>query len=810
MSGLWIVRSAIVAGMLGVTGCGDRDPVSSTPGTPASGATGKLTVSGTRAGGHRPNRPPVANAGTHQSVRPGTTVILDATGSRDADGDALTYQWTAPSGVTLSDATAARPTFTAAAPGTYRFGLVVSDRRATSLADAVVVTVASANRAPVADAGPDQTVEVGAAVTLDGTGSSDADGDPLTYQWTAQEGVTLSDATVASPTFTAPGAGTFVFSLVVSDGEVRSAADEVVVTVSGGGVPARTLTTELPGGATMDFVWIEPGTFVMGDAELGNTPHQVTLTRGFWLGEYEVTQGQWEAVMGTTPWLGESHVQWNAQCPAVNMSWYDVQSLVHRLNQAEGDSVYRLPTEGEWEYACRAGTTTRWSFGDDESRLGDYAWYYNNAWRQQYAHVVGTKQANPWGLFDMHGNASEWVQDWYGSYPNAAQTDPGGPGGGSGRVRRGGDFLTLAQGTLSAFRYNFWPDTPTGYLGCRLVRMETPLPLAPPTGPPTSHAGPDQGVEVGATVTLDGSASSDPDGDVLSYKWTAPEGITLSDPTVPSPTFAAPAAGTFVFSLVVSDGRASSAADEVVVTVFEAAASVQTLTADLPGGATMEFVWIEPGTFMMGDAELGLAPHQVTLTQGYWLGRCEVTQGQWEAAMGTTPWSGHRYVQSDPQCPAVYISWYDVKALVDRLNQAEGDSVYRLPTEAEWEYACRAGTTSRWSCGDDESRLRDYAWYNENAWTAGQPYAHAVGTKRANPWGLFDMHGNVLEWVSDWYDGYPSAAQTEPGGPGGGSGRVIRGGCFYYDAQYASSAKRDIIPPGVRASGLGCRLSRTP
>ncbi len=157
----------------------------------------------------------------------------------------------------------------------------------------------------------------------------------------------------------------------------------------------------------------------------------------------------------------------------------------------------------------------------------------------------------------------------------------------------------------------------------------------------------------------------------------------------------------------------------------------------------------------------------------------------------------------------MYISWDDVQAFVARLNEASGAEVYRLPTEAEWEYACRAGTTTRWSFGDDEGDLGDYAWYRDNAWAAGLQYAQPVGTKLHNPWGLYDMHGNVWEWVQDWYDSYTSGALVDQQGPSSGSIRVIRSGSFRHSAQDARSAYRSRHSPGGRLSRVGARLLRT-
>jgi len=191
--------------------------------------------------------------------------------------------------------------------------------------------------------------------------------------------------------------------------------------------------------------------------------------------------------------------------------------------------------------------------------------------------------------------------------------------------------------------------------------------------------------------------------------------------------------------------------------------------------------------------------HRVTLTKSFHLGRTEVTQGQWKAVMGTTPWKGKIGVEEGDDYPATHVSWDDAVEFCRKLSEKEGVE-YRLPTEAEWEYACRAGTTTVYSFGDDESQLDEYAWSYENAWIVGETYAHIVGQKKPNPWGLHDMHGNVWEWVQDRYGEYPSGDVTDPSGPPMGWNDTYRGG---------HSSIRHAIIHGNRGLKLGFRVLRS-
>jgi formylglycine-generating enzyme required for sulfatase activity len=223
---------------------------------------------------------------------------------------------------------------------------------------------------------------------------------------------------------------------------------------------------------------IPAGTFLMGspEGEEGRYDrehqHKVTITNPFYMQTTEVTQGQWKAVMGTEPWKGEYSVKEGPNYAASHVSWDDAVAYCKKLSEKEG-KTYRLPTEAEWEYACRAGTQTRWSFGNDEKVLGDYAWYYENAWDidEKYAHQVGLKKPNAFGLYDMHGNVFEWCHDYSGNnyYKQSPEKDPTGPTSGSFRVFRGGSWNFLTRNSRSAYR-NWSGADHFLLLGFRLVR----------------------------------------------------------------------------------------------------------------------------------------------------------------------------------------------------------------------------------------------------------------------------------------------------------------------------------------------------
>ena len=235
----------------------------------------------------------------------------------------------------------------------------------------------------------------------------------------------------------------------------------------------------------------------------------------------------------------------------------------------------------------------------------------------------------------------------------------------------------------------------------------------------------------------------------------------------------------------------------------------------------MELVEIPAGKFTMGSPE-DEEYHQVdevqvtvALTKPFGLGKYEVTQGQFKKVMGTEPWNGADFVKADKDFPATCVDWDDATKFCQKLTAIErnagklkANEEYRLPTEAEWEYACRAGTKTVFSFGNDKPKLGEYAWFYGNAFDAGEKYAHKTGLKKPNPWGLHDMHGNVWEWCSDWYGG-KLAGGTDPVGPNGGSYRVFRGGSWRDYPDYCRSASRNNFAPSSRPHHLGFRVARS-
>ncbi len=236
----------------------------------------------------------------------------------------------------------------------------------------------------------------------------------------------------------------------------------------------------------MQLRLIPPGEFMMGspESEEGrrddeSPQHRVRITRPFYLGVYPVTQSEWASVMGNNPSAFSSDGRNSDRVsglspddfPVEMVSWEDAQEFIGELNERSEETgwVHRLPTEAEWEHACRAGTTTRYYFGVDEAELGEYAWFRVNSGSRP--HPVGQKRPNAWGLYDMHGNVWELCFDWYSAdyYANSPLEDPTGPEGGSNRVFRGGGWSSTARACRSAFRHGLPPGHRFDFLGLRVA-----------------------------------------------------------------------------------------------------------------------------------------------------------------------------------------------------------------------------------------------------------------------------------------------------------------------------------------------------
>ena len=266
-------------------------------------------------------------------------------------------------------------------------------------------------------------------------------------------------------------------------------------------------------------------------------------------------------------------------------------------------------------------------------------------------------------------------------------------------------------------------------------------------------------------------------------------------------------------TVTISEGQTASISGSLTSTTSSSNANVlsssssspsgNTITIPVKNGINIEMVKVEAGSFDMGATSEMENPYEdekpvrrVTLTNNYYVGKYEVTQALWQAVMGSNPSSFKGY-----DLPVEEISWNDCQDFISKLNAMTGKR-FRLPTEAEWEYAARGGKKSRGYQYSGSNTLGDVAWYGDNSGSK----THAVGTKQPNELGIYDMTGNVWEWCQDWYDSYSSSPQTNPTGAASGSSRVFRGGSWYFSARDCRTSYRDCITTDYRDGNLGLRL----
>jgi formylglycine-generating enzyme required for sulfatase activity len=538
------------------------------------------------------------------------------------------------------------------------------------------------------------------------------------------------------------------------------------------------------GVVTQRMRWIKPGTFMMGSPEgeeeryEDESPwHRVTLTKGFWMADTQVTQELWMAVSGRK---NPSHFEGGTN-PVERVSWEDCEKWISKLCEHHAFFKISLPSEAQWEYVCRAGSTTAYCFGDDPQELLKYSWFEENSKSKSYP--VKQLLPNGWGLYDMHGNVWEWCRDWYGAYEKSTQLDPTGPTKGTSRVIRGGSWVSPARVPRSACRGGYRSGYRGYYLGFRIASSALGAEPDERAMLPEAEPGTERASSVQVRVR-----DTEPVGDPREIGfWKSgkkPDWVSA---------FGKDDYGLwYEFQL---PNRWSEMQ----------AKSKNRKGTEPQGFVTQRMRWIKPGKFLMGSDEStkGLfivdeEQHEVTLTQGFWMADAPCTQGLW---MGAGARENRSRFQGFSN-PVERVSWEDCQAWLKGLGEVFPLMQPALPTEAQWEYACRAGSTSVYCFGDSEEELKKYAWYDKNS----RSKTHVVGAKLPNAWGLYDVHGNVWEWCQDWYGEFTKASVTDPVGPPKGTARVIRGGSWDDSARYLRSACRSRYDPGIWLHYLGFRL----
>ena len=526
---------------------------------------------------------------------------------------------------------------------------------------------------------------------------------------------------------------------------------------------------------------IEPGKFMM----CGKC--NVTLTRPYYIGVFEVTQMQYELVMGynparnkggTRPVEGISYnmirgssdgTQWPSS------SAVDATSFMGRL-RARTKLDFDLPTEAQWEYACRAGTTSEYNNGSDkEDDLKSLGRYRDNqsdgrGGHSQHNTTVGSYTPNRWGLYDMYGNVWEWCRDWYGDLSDNLM-DPKGSATGDRRVLRGGSWLINARDCSSSFRTGLKPGLHWDY-GFRLA-----LPLQGP-----------------AVNLLAGSALA-----VRSVS--AKEEARKETDAMKA-----------LYCVIDLSGGPSASSYPVLYVPTASAVPEGTFNTDEYKTTKLVLRRIEPGEFIMGEDQKD-ETHRVKISKPFYIGVFEVTQAQYALVMGNNPsrfkggmhpvervsYNMIRGSSDGAQWPLS--SAVDSYSFMGRLRACTGLD-FDLPTEAQWEFACRAGTKSKYNNGGEtEDDLKKVG-----RCVIRSKQSAVVGSYVPNAWGLYDMHGNMWEWCLDW-----NGALTfgmDPKGASSGTDRVFRGGGWSnVMASFCTSFFRGRNLPSYKGDNGGFRLA---
>ncbi|MCQ2403363.1 MAG: SUMF1/EgtB/PvdO family nonheme iron enzyme [Lentisphaeria bacterium] len=594
---------------------------------------------------------------------------------------------------------------------------------------------------------------------------------------------------------------------------------------------------------------IPAGTFMMGSPEnevgrSGDEPlHAVTLTEDYYIGVFEVTQKQYDLL------CPNNMSDCKGDCRPVDNISYDIirgtkkkegagwplyghavdeMSFLGTLRSRTG-LVFDLPTEAQWEYACRAGAATALNTGrnlmvsEHDSSMNEAGRYGGNRSDGMGGYgehtKVGSYLPNAWGLYDMHGNVGEWCLDRYGEYDLSMRNDPVGAMTGNGRVIRGGTwnaFYVYAGNCRSAARGQDTSERPLNIWGFRVVC----LPSVSLTRHKLSVNGEESQCLEGDMITINAPVKSG----YLFKEWVA-KGVTLSDTESQLTAFRMPA-NDVKLTASYEPPPALENTLYLVVNLIDGSLRCTDTAPDLSDDTcrTTE-LWlrrIPAGTFIMGSPEYEVGrkenekQHKVTISNDYYIGVFETTQRQWKLVMGT-----------DPSCrkgdcrPVETVTYDSVADAFMRKISAKTHLFFSLPSEAQWEYACRAGTATSLNSGTNltgtgmDSELSKIARYlfNNRDGKGGYEVTTKVGMYPPNAWGLYDMHGNVAEWCGDWYAEYPDAATpaTDPEGPRHGTIHVRRGGCSEDTALKCRSAFRavDGDPPGGDG-GRGFRVMVQP